>query len=120
MIGTIELDRIGIRCIVGIHDFERIQEQDIGIDVSMDLDFAPAAASECVEDTIDYTLVASTVRDLAVEGRFQLIETLAERAASLILEKWPRVQVVRVVVHKPAAVPAARDTRVRVERRRQA
>jgi len=118
MIGTIELERIPVRCIVGIFPNERVEEQQIFLDVAMDLDFAPAAASETVTDTVDYAGVADELEALVIEGRFQLIETMAERCAAHVLSAHELVQRVRVVVHKPAAVPRALDTRVTVERGR--
>lgn len=118
MIGTIEVSRILVRCIVGILPFERVQEQEIGIDVSMDLDFAEAAATEDVAATVDYTEVARTLSELAVERKYQLIETMAEDCAAAVLARWPRVESVAVAIHKPAAVPEAADTVARVARRR--
>ena len=118
MIGTIELDRLAVRCIVGILPFERVTEQDIFLDVSMDLDFAPAAASEHVSDTVNYASLAESLSALVVERKFQLIETMAESCATLVLDTHDRVERVRVTVHKPAAVPQANDTRVRVDRSR--
>jgi len=116
MTGTIELERLAVRCIVGILPFERVTEQDIFLDVSMDLDFSPAAASERVEDTVDYASLAQSLSTLVKEREFQLVETMAESCASLVLDSHARVERVRVTVHKPAAVPQAADTRVRVER----
>ncbi len=116
MIGTIELERVRIECIVGIHPHERVQEQTIELDVAMDIDFAEAAATEHVDGTIDYTAVARVLSELVVERKYQLVETMAEEAASMVLATWPRIRRVEIVVHKPAAVPQARDTRVRVVR----
>lgn len=118
MIGTIELEQIRIRCIVGIHDFERVQEQTIGIDVGMELDFADAAATEHIDSTVDYSGVARQLTDLVTERKYQLIETMAEEAASLVLARWTRVLRVAITIHKPAAVPEAQDTRVKVSRSR--
>jgi dihydroneopterin aldolase len=116
MMGTIELERLAVCCIVGIHPFERVQEQDVFLDISMDLDFAPAAASEKVDDTVDYSALSEDLLTLVQDRKFQLIETMAEVCANRVLEMHPGVDRVRVVVHKPAAVPGAADTRVRVER----
>lgn len=118
MIGTIELERLPVRCIVGILPRERVEEQQLFLDVSLDLDFARAAASESVEDTVDYAALADRLEALVVEGRFQLLETLVERCARDVLDRHPAVVRVRVTAHKPAAVPRAGDTRVSVERPR--
>ena len=116
MTGTIELDRLAVRCIVGILPFERVTEQDIFLDVGMDLDFAPASSSEHVSNTVDYSTLALDLDSLVRERKFQLIETMAESCAAFVLATHPRVERVRVAVHKPAAVPQAKDTVVRVER----
>ena len=118
MIGTIELERLEIDCIVGILPFERTTEQKVFLDVSMDLDFAPAAASEQVSDTVDYTEIARDLTELVRSSRYQLIETMAVECSRLVLERHPVVQRAAVSVHKPAAVPQARDTVVRFEMRR--
>ena len=118
MIGTIEVAGIRVRCIVGILPFERVQEQDIRIDASMDLDFAEAAATGSVEATVNYVEVARALSELVVERKYQLIETMVEECATLVLGRWPRVESVAITIHKPAAVPEAGDTRVKVIRRR--
>lgn len=118
MIGTIELERLTLSCIVGILPHERVTEQEIFLDLAMELDFAPAAASEDVHETVDYVEAAKLATELCRERRFQLVETMAEELAAALLERWEAVQRVRVAVHKPAAVPQARDTVVRVERQR--
>jgi dihydroneopterin aldolase len=118
MLGTIELERLAVRCIVGILPFERREEQDVFLDVSMDLDFARARASENVADTVDYASLALELSTLVRREKFQLIETLAESCAEHVLGTRGAVERVRIAVHKPAAVPQALDTRVRVERAR--
>ena len=116
MTGTIEIERLAVRCIVGIHPFERVQEQEVFLDIAMDLDFSPAAASEKVDDTVDYSAMTEDLHDLVRDRKFQLIETMAEVCARRVLDRHPAVGRVRIAVHKPAAVPGAADTRVRVER----
>lgn len=118
MLGTIELESLAIPCIVGIFPFERAQEQPVFVSMGMDLDFAPAAASESIHDTVDYAALAQSIHELVREAKFQLIETMAEEIAKHILSSHSQVEVVRVTVHKPQAVPQAKDTRVRVTRSR--
>lgn len=118
MLGTIELDSLAIPCIVGIHPFERTQEQPVFVTLGLDLDFAPAAASESVEDTVDYAALAESLHEMVRSAKFQLIETMAEEIARLILAQHPEVETVRVCIHKPQAVPQAKDTRVRISRSR--
>ena len=61
---------------------------------------------------------AKEARDLAQRRRFQLIETMAEESAALLLSRFPQVSRVKIEIRKPAAVPAAECSFVRVERMR--
>jgi len=118
MLGTLELRDLHVRCIVGIFPHERQNEQDVYLDIEMDFDFAPAAQSEDINQTIDYTAVASSLTNLIVEQKFQLIETMSEKCAQLLLASYPQIDRVAISVKKPAAVPQAKNPIASVERRR--
>jgi dihydroneopterin aldolase len=118
MTGTTGLRDLRVECIVGIYPHERAHAQTVLLDIELDYDFAPATASDAIADAVDYDLVAAGVTELLQAGRFQLIETMADRAAALLLAKLPVVTAVRLEIRKPAAVPAAACSFVRVERRR--
>ena len=106
MIGTIGLRDLKITCIVGIYDHERSAEQDLFLDVEVDHDFAEAAETEHVSATIDYDLIAAALTALAQTRRYQLIE------------QHPAITRVAMEIRKPAAVPAAACSLVRIERHR--
>ena len=118
MIGTAGLKSLHIDCIIGIYDHERETPQSVIMDIDLDYDFADAAASDAIRDAVDYALVASRVAALAERRAFKLIETMAEETAAMLLDEHPRVQAVRLEIRKPAAVPAAACSFVRVERAR--
>jgi len=118
MTGTTGLTQLRVDCIVGIHPHERTHTQAVILDIELDYDFAPAASSDAIADAVDYDLVAASVTELVQARRFQLIETMAEQAAAMLLERVPAVRTVRLEIRKPAAVPAAACSFVRVERTR--
>lgn len=118
MRGTTGVRDLQVACIVGIYPHERLQEQTVLLDIEIDYDFAPAAASDAVGDVVDYDMVVSTVTGLVRERKFHLIETMAEQAVALLFARVPQAMAVRLEVRKPAAVPAARHSFVRVERSR--
>jgi dihydroneopterin aldolase len=89
------------------------------VDLEMDLDLAEAVASENVAATVDYADAAARLEELAQEGRFQLLETYVEEAASMLFEAYPPLEAVRIEAKKPGAVPAADFAAVRIERRRE-
>lgn len=118
MTGTTGLKQLRVDCIVGIHPHERTHPQTVILDIELDYDFTPAASSDAIPDAVDYDLVAASVTELIQERRFRLIETMAEQAAAMLLDRVPAVRTVRLEIRKPAAVPAAACSFVRVERAR--
>jgi dihydroneopterin aldolase len=118
MIGTAGLKGLRIDCILGIYEHERQHRQPVVMDVELDYDFAAAAATDAIGHAVDYTHVAAAVTELAERRGFQLIETMAEETAAMLLERLIPVQAIRLEVRKPDAVPAAACSFVRLERKR--
>lgn len=120
-----ELDRIrvtGIRATGyhGVLEHERRDGQVFVADVVLHLDTREAAASDSLDRTVDYGEVAGQVRDVLAGPAADLIETVAERIAAVVLE-WPAVRVVDVALHKPEApvgVPVS-DVVVEIQRSRE-
>ena len=116
MIGTTGVRDLRVDCIVGIYEHERRARQAVFVDVDLDYDFAAAAASDAIADAVDYDGVVATISELSERRAFQLIETMAEESAAMLLARLPQVRRVRVEIRKPAAVPSASCSFVRVER----
>ncbi|MDX1481778.1 MAG: dihydroneopterin aldolase [Woeseiaceae bacterium] len=113
----IYLTGLQIETIVGIWDWERQIPQTVVIDLEMGADIARAAKTDDIEDTLNYKQVAKRVQALVEEGRFQLVETMAESVAQVILDEFD-VSWVQVRVNKPGAIRGARDVGVIIERSR--
>lgn len=118
MIGTTGLKSFQVHCIVGIYEHERQTPQTVIMDIDLDYDLTAAAGSDAIGDAVDYDRVASSVTELVQRGAFQLIETMAEETAAMLLERLAQVRTVRLEIRKPGAVPAAACSFVRVERTR--
>ena len=84
-------------------------------DIEMGTDIATAAATDAIKDTLDYKSVSKRLVSYAQESEFQLVETLAERCAEIILHEF-NVPWVRLTLNKVGAVSAARDVGVIIER----
>ena len=109
------LEELKIDTIIGIWDWERQIRQTVVIDLEMSADIARAAATDQVEDTLNYKLVAKRIQQFVGESSFQLVETLAERIAGLIREEFG-VEWVKVTLHKPGAIRGSKDVGVMIER----
>lgn len=109
------LRELKIETVIGIYDWERQVRQAVLIDLDMAADAAKAAQSDRVEDTINYKEIAKRLIAFVEASSFQLVETLAERIAGIVLEEFG-VRWVRVTIHKPGAVRGSRDVGVIIER----
>lgn len=118
MIGTTGLKDLHVDCIIGIYPHERAATQTVWLDIELDYDFAAPAASDAIVDAVDYDEVAASVTALLQARGFQLIEAMAEHTAAMLLARVPAAHAVRIEIRKPAAVPAAACSFVRVERHR--
>jgi 7,8-dihydroneopterin aldolase/epimerase/oxygenase len=112
------LHGLAVDCIIGFIEWERRIKQTVVLDVEMPVDCARAAQSDDVADTLDYKRVAKRLIAFVEEAEFKLVETLAHRAAMLILEEFG-VAWVRLSVNKPGAIRGSRDVGVAVLRTRE-
>jgi len=115
-------DRIFLRgltteCIIGFVDWERRAPQTVVIDLELPCDCERAARIDAVADTVDYKRVAKRVLGWVQTSRFQLVESLAQGVALLLLAEFP-LEWVRVSVNKPGAIRHSSDVGVCIERRR--
>ncbi len=111
----IYLHDLRIDTVIGIYDWERRVKQTVFLDLDMAADIRKAAASEDIADTLDYKTVAKRLTEYVSNTQFQLVETLAERVAEIILTEF-EVSWVRLRVNKKGAVRAAVDVGVIIER----
>ncbi len=109
------LHDLRIETVIGLWDWERKIRQTVAIDLEMSADIRKAAATDSVDDTLNYKLVAKRLQEYVGESSFQLVETLAEKIAGIVLDEFD-VAWVRVKVNKPGAIRGARDVGVIIER----
>lgn len=109
------LNDLRIETVIGIWEWERKIRQTVSIDLEMAADIRRAAATDSVEDTLNYKSVAKRLQQFVGDSSFQLVETLAEKIAGIVLEEFD-VPWVRVRLNKPGAIRGARDVGILIER----
>ncbi|HEU4600720.1 MAG TPA: dihydroneopterin aldolase [Steroidobacteraceae bacterium] len=109
------LSALNVECIVGIWEWERRVKQRVVIDLEMATDIRKAAASDHIDDTIDYKKVAKRVLAFVGESQYQLVETLTENIAKVIITEFG-VSWVKVRLNKQGAIRFARDVGILIER----
>ena len=115
-------DRISVRGLRvrgrhGVLPAEREHGQEFRVDVELDVDTRAAAASDDLDETVDYAALADRLAEVVAGEPVNLIETLAARLADVCLDD-ARVRAVTVEVHKPHAPVGIRfdDITVRIRR----
>jgi dihydroneopterin aldolase len=104
-----------IDAVIGIYDWERRVRQTLVFDLEMGADVARAAASDRIEDTLNYKAVAKRLMEFVGSSEFELVETLAEQCARIIREEFG-VPWLRLTLNKKGAVRGATDVGVIIER----
>lgn len=114
---TIHIRDLLLRCVLGVNSDERVQRQDVIVNITLKADLRAACASDRIEDTVDYKSLKKRVMAMVEDSSYFLVERLAERIAEVCLED-PRVATVDVVVDKPGALRFARSVAVGISRNR--
>lgn len=119
----VPLDRIHIRdlqirCIVGVFPEERIEKQDVRLNITLHADLHTACKTDRLEDTIDYKGLKKQIVALVEPSECFLIERLAERVAEACLGR-AGVRRVDVTIDKPGALRFARSVAVEITRVRE-
>jgi 7,8-dihydroneopterin aldolase/epimerase/oxygenase len=110
MLATIHLKKLRFHGRHGVLPEEAALGQPWIIDLDLVVDIAQAAATDDLEQTVNYADVYSLCQDIVVNERFALIETLANHILSSVLAAHPRVRAATVTVHKPhVPIPGVHD-----------
>ena len=104
-----------VETVVGIYDCERRIRQTVLLDLDMGADVARGAKTDRIQDALDYKAVAKRVAHYVSEAEFQLVETLAEKVAELVMREF-KVPWIKVTLHKPGAVSGSKSVGVIIER----
>lgn len=103
----------------GLDDEERVNGQRFEVDVEMSFDSTRAATSDRIRDTIDVRQVYHHVREVIIQDRYFLIESISQHIASRLLTHFD-IEEVQVKVRKPFAPIGglANGTEIEIIRRR--
>lgn len=113
----IYIRNLRIECTIGVFEWERRVRQTVALDLDLAADVAHAARRDRLEDTVDYKAIAKRLVAYVGASEFQLVETLAEKVAQVVLDEFG-VRWIRVRVNKRGALRQATDVGVVIERGR--
>ena len=104
-----------VDAVIGIWDWEKRNPQNISIDLEMQTDTKKTSQSDSIEDALDYKAVSKRAKQFIQDSQFNLIETLAENLAQIILKEFD-VQWLRLSISKPYAIRDSKNIGVCIER----
>jgi len=114
---TVFIKGLGVKTVIGIHDWERNIQQHLLIDLELATDIRPAADGDDIERTVNYQIISERVIEFIRQSSYGLIETLAEQLASVVMNEFS-VPWLRLTVRKPDAIAEAECVGVVIERGR--
>lgn len=111
---TVYIKGLRVQAVIGVYEWERHIRQPLVFDLEMASDTIRAAASDQIADALDYAAISQQVITLVEASDYQLIETLAEAVANMIMQDFG-VPWLRLCLSKPGAVTEADDVGVIIE-----
>ncbi|MEI6079417.1 MAG: dihydroneopterin aldolase [bacterium] len=111
------INDLSARCIIGVWQDERVEKQDVLVNIAIGTDFSKAAKNDQFEDTLDYRAIKKKVLNLVESSKYYLLEALAEAISETCLDD-NRVLEVTVRVEKPSALRFAKSVGIEINRKR--
>ncbi|MEZ8095202.1 dihydroneopterin aldolase [Photobacterium swingsii] len=112
---SVFIEQLEVIATIGVYDWEQEIKQKLVLDLEMAHDNRPAANSDDVAYALNYAAVSEAVTAHIQNGRFLLVERVAEEVATLLMTQFG-VPWLRVRVTKPTAVANAAGVGVQIER----
>ena len=98
----LELNGLEVDCVIGELPEERVRNQRLVLDVSLDI-CGDSAASDELSDTVDYAALAESIRAALVAAECRMIERAAKIACDICIAD-PKVRSAKVKVTKSGAI----------------
>lgn len=112
---TVFIRGLRLTTVIGVFDWEREIRQVVTLDLEMAGDIRPAAASDDLEDALDYKAICDRVTDFVENSRFRLIEAMGEGVADILRQEFG-IRWLRLTLCKPGAMPMADNVGITIER----
>lgn len=109
------ISQLHVDTIIGVYDFEKESKQSLYFDIEMLTDTKPAATNDDINLALDYAKVSERVIAHSTAKPVELLETLLEQLAHIILTEF-NTSTVTIRVSKPAAVAQALTVGVEITR----
>jgi len=104
-----------IQTTIGFYQWEKEIKQTLVMDLAMGWNTAAAAENDELAKTLDYAEISTEIEKFANQNPVDLIETLAERLASFLMNQYA-IPWLKLTINKPGAVHNTETVGVEIER----
>ncbi|NRA59999.1 MAG: dihydroneopterin aldolase [Psychrobium sp.] len=109
------IKQLTVETTIGAYDWEKTIKQTLLLDIEMAWDNKAPAQDDDLHKALDYASVSQRLTSWLSDQKIELIETVAERVAAILLDEFS-VSWLKLTVHKPDAVDNASGVGVTIER----
>lgn len=110
----IRIEGISVNALIGTLPHERTRRQNLLIDLEIGLDLKPAARTDDLFQSVDYSEIERRTLEIVSGSSFYLLEALAGAVGEMLLSYGP-VRYGKVSIFKAAGSRAGRGVRIEME-----
>jgi dihydroneopterin aldolase len=84
-----------------VYPAEKILGQKFLVDVECALDLSKAGSTSQLADTVDYDCLVKDIKSVMCGKSQDLLEAVGQSVASLLIQNYPRIMQVKILIKKP-------------------
>ncbi len=113
----IRVKNLKLQTNLGIYDWEQSFDRQIIINAEIESDFEESLISDNIEDTINYEIITTNIKNLIANKRFNLIEKMSQEIMDVIMLDQ-RIKRCRLEVDKVGAIDLVESFSIVIEQTR--
>ncbi|MEM3203797.1 MAG: 2-amino-4-hydroxy-6-hydroxymethyldihydropteridine diphosphokinase [Saccharolobus sp.] len=111
------IEDLKVGTIIGVNPNERVDKQEVSIDLEIWCDLQEGVKTDKIVDTIDYKIIKKEILSYVENSSYNLLETLAFKICKVVLQD-NRIKKVKVRVNKPGALSYAKNVAIELSMKR--
>ena len=115
---AIIIEGLKVETVVGCFAWERQIQQPLMLDLIIATNLSQAAASDELQDTLNYAEICSISAQVIQQAAPKLIEHAAQLVVDALFTTFIAIESISITIRKPAIIPEANSVGIRLERHR--
>lgn len=115
MTNRISLRELEVSALIGVHEWEQEVAQKLLLNVDLNVDCSTAAATDNLQDALDYEQIANCILSFAAKHHFQLLESFASTLADELVDRF-KPERITLEVTKSCVTPTPFSVSVSISR----